>query len=401
MAKSPARRDDMLFAAAFMVIGFIISARFFHDLWSYDALGYSRISHKTPYHDFANLWAGTRMAISGHVADLFDLAAYRANLQQMFLMPLSQEWSYPPSMLLFGAPFALLPVFPAWLAWTFGTIFALWLAIRPMKLGAGVEAAILVSPAVATAALFGQNGSLVAALLIGGLMAAPTRPVLGGFLIGLLTIKPHFGVLIPVALLATGNWRAIVSAGVTTVALVAGSAAWFGVDTWVSFWTFTRPLMTEILEATFPQPYQANAQTMFFLTRTLGADVTTAYAVQGVLTLIAIATTFWLWLPKRNAELREKVALTAVMALLASPYGYSYDTVPLAVAIGLLFAQQARAPRFVVGLMWIYPLFVQVVNASSVGFGVFVPLTLAVWMVETIQQRERNEMAEPAAATAS
>lgn len=169
----------------------------------------------------------------------------------------------------------------------------------------------------------------------------------------------------------------------------------------MSFWTFTRPLMTEILEATFPQPYQANAQTMFFLVRTLGADVATSYAVQGVVTLGAIAATTWLWLPRRQASLREKVALTAVLALLASPYGYSYDTVPLAVAIGLLFAQHTRLPRLIVGLMWVYPLFVQVVNASSVGFGVFVPLTLAVWMVEIVQRREQAGAPEGAAVTAS
>ncbi|MBN9273748.1 MAG: DUF2029 domain-containing protein, partial [Mesorhizobium sp.] len=85
------------------------------------------------------------------------------------LLP-DQEWSYPPSVLLFGAPLAALPILPAYLIWTFGTVFCLWLAVRPLKIGPVAELAIVLSPAVMINAIFGQNGALTAALLLGGLL---------------------------------------------------------------------------------------------------------------------------------------------------------------------------------------------------------------------------------------
>jgi hypothetical protein len=160
------------------------------------------------------------MALDGHVAFLFDADTYRAALRRMFSPDLpNQEWSYPPNMLIFGAPLALLPIFSAYLVWTFGTIFCLWLAVRPLKLGKVAEAAIVLCPAVFINAVFGQNGALTTALLIGGLAAAPKRPVLAGLLFGLLTVKPHLGILVPFCLMASGNWRAILAAALSSAAL--------------------------------------------------------------------------------------------------------------------------------------------------------------------------------------
>ena len=58
----------------------------------------------------------------------------------------------------------------------------------------------------------GQNGFLTAAL-IGGRRCCNwrTRPLLAGLLLGLLTYKPHFGLLFPVALIFGGYWRAFFS----------------------------------------------------------------------------------------------------------------------------------------------------------------------------------------------
>jgi hypothetical protein len=73
------------------------------------------------------------MALDGHIPYLFDAETYRAALRTMFSPDLlDQEWSYPPSILLLGAPLAALPIFHAYLVWTFGTALCLWLAIRPL-----------------------------------------------------------------------------------------------------------------------------------------------------------------------------------------------------------------------------------------------------------------------------
>lgn len=57
---------------------------------------------------------------------------------------------------------------------------------------------------------FGQNSFLTAALLGGSLLLLDKRPIVAGVLIGLLSYKPQFGLLIPLVLVATGRWTEMV-----------------------------------------------------------------------------------------------------------------------------------------------------------------------------------------------
>ena len=185
-----------------------------------------------------------------------------------------------------------------------------------------------------------------AALLIGGLLAAPKRPILAGVLFGLLTVKPQLGILVPFCLLASRNWRAIASAAVTTVTLVLLTGLAFGFGTWALFFSETRPLMTAIMEAPFPMPYHANALTVFIMARSLGAGIDASYIAQAIATVAAIAVAVWLWLPSTAIDPRRRSLLTATLAIVATPYGYTYDTIPMCVAVAYLFAV-AKEPRLV------------------------------------------------------
>jgi len=72
-------------------------------------------------------------------------------------------------------------------------------------------------------------------VLLSGFRLLERSPVLGGSLLGVLTIKPQFWLMTPVALIAGGEWRALLSAGITALALLVASAAVFGLDTWQSW----------------------------------------------------------------------------------------------------------------------------------------------------------------------
>ncbi|TIS60155.1 glycosyltransferase family 87 protein [Mesorhizobium sp.] len=383
-------RSDACLAAVVLLAGSVIAAYYLRALWTFDEKGFSILSGGLPYWDFSNLWAGARMALDGHVAYLFDVDAYRMTLRTLFSPDLpNQEWSYPPSILLLGAPLAALPIFPAYLVWTFGTVFCLWLAIRPLRLGRIAGLAVVLSPAVVMNAIFGQNGALTTALLIGGLVAAPGRPVLAGMMFGLLTIKPHLGILVPFCLLASGNWRAILAASATTFAIAAITALFFGFAVWPQFFAETRTLMTGIMEAPYPQPYHSNAITVFFTARAAGFGLAAAYGLQTVMSVAAIAAVTWLWLPGRETEHRERVVLTAVLAILATPYGYTYDTISVAVVVAFLFMATARPPRAILGIFWVYAFFAHILNNAGFSFGVLVPLSLAAWMLASIWARGR------------
>lgn len=68
-------------------------------------------------------------------------------------------------------------------------------------------------------------------MLIGIFAFLDRRPLLAGLLVGLLTIKPQFGVLIPVLLIASGRWRVFTVATVTALALAAAAVMLFGMQT--------------------------------------------------------------------------------------------------------------------------------------------------------------------------
>src|SRR3546814_6692842 len=59
--------------------------------------------------------------------------------------------------------------------------------------------------------------------------------------------KPHLAVLLPVALLAAGRWRTIVSAAATVAGFVLVSIALYGIDPWHVYITDTAPFHAGLL----------------------------------------------------------------------------------------------------------------------------------------------------------
>jgi len=336
-------------------------------LWVLDADGLSTMSRTTPYWDFSNLWAGGRLALQGDIAPLFDVDLYRQKLSLFFGAPIRiGEWSYPPTMLLVGAPLALLSPSAAYLVWTVGTIVLFALALLTLPLSPMMRALALFSPAVAVNVILGQNGALTGALLFAGLALADRRPIASGLLIGCLSIKPHLAVLVPIAYIAAGNWRAFGAAAVMSVFFSVASMALFGVSAWTGFLETTRPMMTALFEADFGQGYQANFITIFMLARALGASLFTSYGVQLLALLLAAIATWRLW---RNplADRPLRLAATIGLTFLAVPYGYFYDLVPLEAAAAILLCRvPVTAFTMAAFAAWIWPMFA---NAVSQRFG--------------------------------
>lgn len=369
-------------AACIILFGILLGATYFRSLWTLDGDGISMLNQKLPYWDFSNLWAGGRLALEGRVSLLFDVDGYRAALRAIFTPALQdQEWSYPPSLLLLGVPLGAMPVFFAYVVWTFGTLCLFYLAIRRFEFPPAVQLAVILSPSVMMNALLGQNGALTSALLLGGLWSLGNRQWLAGVLFGLLTIKPHLGILIPVILLAGGYIRAIAGAVMTTALLLCLTGLLFGWHVWMDFKDVTMPLMAAIMEADFPQPYHANAMTVFVTARWLGASVAVAHGVQLISTVIAALVAFRLWRPSANIDPARRIAVTGLLVLLATPYGYSYDAVALAPAVAWGFLHERRIPVPVHGIVWLFPLFVHVANLNGIGATVLVPLLYAAWHV--------------------
>src|SRR5262245_18449692 len=75
------------------------------------------------------------------------------------------------------------------------------------------------------------------------------RPILAGVCLGLLPYKPPRRLLLPIELIAASQWRALMSAGVTAVALAFVSWLAYGTESWQAFFhlspTFSQAFLTE------------------------------------------------------------------------------------------------------------------------------------------------------------
>lgn len=362
--KSGQLPEPSLLWLAVICAGFAIGMADIFHLARLDENGITILTAKPPTWDFTNLWYGGRLALDDRVDVLFDVEQYRAGLRDMFAPYVADsEWSYPPTLLLIAAPLALLPLYLSYSVWTFGTLGLLTLVLRRAGLPIAACGLLWLSPGALNNMLFGHNGALTAALLFGGLMAADKRPILAGLLLGLLTIKPQLGILVPVCLIAAGYWRTIFWSMVFAALWFGLSLILFSPDAWLGFLGTTQPMMQAILEAPYGQGYQANATTVFVSLRGFGLSLPAAYCVQAAVTLCAAFVAWRLWRRPTTAPLL-RAAATAVLTLLATPYGYSYDLVALSAAVLIVRNAQGPGNDLILAPLWLWPVLVNLVNVN-------------------------------------
>jgi hypothetical protein len=330
--------------------------------------------------DFSNVYAAGSLTWQGRPAEAYEPALQHAAEKAEFggrEVPF-YGWHYPPFFFAVAVLVAAVPYawgLAIWLATSFAAYLAMMRAILPRP-----ETLLIASafPAVFVNIGHGQNGFLTAALLGGALYLLDVRPWLAGVLIGALAYKPQFGVLIPLALLASGRWNTIAAAIATVAALVAVSFVTLGGEVWHAFAGSMNFTQTVVLEQ--GGTGWEKIQSVFSAVRMWGAGVQLAYAVQIALALLLAATLAWLW--HGDAAFELKAAGLATASLLATPYVLDYDLVVLAIAIAF-FARHGLAHGFrtfeisLLAAAWIVPLLSRgIAGATGVPLGLVVLLTL-------------------------
>ncbi|MCP4617515.1 MAG: DUF2029 domain-containing protein [Bradyrhizobium sp.] len=332
--------------------------------------------------DFSNVYAAGSLTWQGRAAEAYEPALQHAAEKAIFGgrdVPF-YGWHYPPFFFAVAFLVAAVPYgwgLALWLVASFAAYLAMLRAIvaRPETLLIGAA-----FPAVFVNIGHGHNGFLTAALLGGALLLLDRRPWLAGVLIGLLVYKPQFGVLIPIALLAGARWNTIAAAGLTVGAVVAVSFATLGVDVWHAFFESMKFTQTIVLEQ--GGTGWEKIQSIFSASRNWGANVATAYAIQGTLALLLAASIAWLWYSDAAFEL--KAAALALASLLATPYVLDYDLVVLAVAIAFV-ARHGFARGFhdyeisLCVAAWLVPLLSRsIAGATGIPLGLIVMLAFYV-----------------------
>ena len=341
---------------AFILIALVPPLLVLTVLWVWPIAGLTADRTAMAARDYTDMWAAGRFVTVGNYDALFDTAAFNAGLRAMFGAGFpDQMWPYPPPILLLAVPLSALGLAAGFLLYTFGSMSLLWLVLRLGGLTKTQCWAVLLSPAVAENALAGQNAALTGAFLLGGLLLAHRRPVLAGVMLGALIIKPQFGMLAPVCLVASDNWRALAAMATSAILLIALSGAVFGLDTWVGFFSHTQPMLSNVLRVPWHGlPWQRIFASPLMAARSIGAGLTVAWSLQAGITLLSVAFAWRMWrAPKADPVIR--ASLSGLLALVAAPWVHTYDMIPLSVAVAVLAASASREARVLVGFAWFWP----------------------------------------------
>jgi hypothetical protein len=326
--------------------------------------------------DFMDFWTGARLALHGRVGELFDPPLYDRATAAIWGPGLGAiSFAYPPVILPLIAWTGLLAYPWALAAWSAAGVAALAAAMQPYARKLWVLAAVLVSPAVLACLTDGQNGLFSGALLLGSIRLLDRRPRLAGLLIGLLIFKPQLGLLIPLALAASGRWRTIAAAAASGCVLIVASLAFGGLEAWRLYLTEAAPhqawLVTHgrgMMAAMTPSPLMS----LVFA----GAPWAVAVAVQAAFSLAAAGLVL-VWFRGAAKAGRRLTALDAVVlmtaGLLASPYSYTYDMSGLAAALLVASLEQPSrdelaAWRWGVAALWSAPILMTMVGLAGYSF---------------------------------
>jgi len=293
------------------------------------------------YTDFTCAWIAGLQAIHDNISALYNPEQF-IKVQAELVVSKAQfysTWPYPPTFFLILTPFSMLPYTTAFLSWNlislFGCVAVVYFIVRRLS---GI-ALVLASPFTAINFFGGQNGFITASLLGAALLSLERQPILAGIFIGCLTYKPHLGILIPVALAASRQWRAVASAAATAIILSGVSVAAFGIRPWEmfprGFFVHAGILLYDPRDA---RDYWAGIQTVYGLVRYLGSSAAVAWSVQGITTSALGAVVWFVW--RSPVQYALKAATLSAAALLATPYAYAYDMAAIAIPVAFLVRDQ-------------------------------------------------------------
>jgi hypothetical protein len=225
------------------------------------------------------------------------------------------------------------------MAWIVVCSVVFALAIRAVVPGAAPIVAAFCTPSVLNTLGVGQNGLLVAALMALTLALLDRRPLAAGVALGLLTIKPQFGLIFPLLLLATGRWRVILAASGTAVVAALASLIAFGPEPWLAFAQRLPGNTQGLLDQSEGGSHRLQSVYAFVLLASGWKAL--AWALHAVFAAAILATVLRLWLRRPQGPEESRAAAAIAGAYLITPYVWTYDTPAIAVAALFL----ARASR--------------------------------------------------------
>ena len=317
--------------------------------------------------DFSQVWTAGTMVLDGRAAEVWHWPSH-FRVQQAFHRSITVDlygWHYPPPYLLIASVLATMPYLVALVVWQVVTLAPFTLMAQRYLGRRDAWLYVIAAPVTLICLTHGHNGFLTALLLGGGLILLDRKPFLAGLLLGCLVYKPQFALLIPLLFLAMRQWRAILGAAASSLALVVLTYGVWGWPVWQAFLDSLPLTQTTVIE-------QGNTgwekiMSPFSALRSWGMAVGPAYTVQAAASVAAIGATLVLaW--KSRPALRNAAASAAV--LISTPYVLDYDYVVLLLGIGFLWKDGeekgwGRWEKTLLAIAWIAPLLARTVASAT------------------------------------
>ncbi len=285
------------------------------------------------HNDFTFYYAAARLGLAHGWSHLYDLRLQQEQLDAIgshITVAQLARYVSPPPLAWLVTPLTLVPYQVAYWMWSAVLVAALVLAWQLAAPGSGRARVILLVAAfgwlpIVYGLQLGQPVLLVAAgvaecyaLLKRG------RDVEAGAVLGVLVVKPQLALLVPVALLVSGRWRAFASSVVVLAAITAASLVALGPSGAIDY-VDRLNLASTVAEN--------QAQTIAGWIHNLQA----ARVVEGLIAVWTVGVAYSL--RRRGPAVALSVALIGGLA--ASPYVHYDDLAMLGLAC-LLFLRAAR-----------------------------------------------------------
>jgi hypothetical protein len=280
--------------------------------------------------DFGLYYTAARVGAAHGWAAVYDPGAFFPALHALG----RRDWSpylNPPILAWLVLPLSWLPYGPAfalWLSLTSGALVLTWWLAAPGGRAARVThlaAAVALFPM--TMALYHGQALLVvlAAVAVAAWLLRRGHDVWAGLALGALWLKPQTALLVPLALLVAGRWKATAAFAAVTLALAVAVVLALGPEGTLRYIDALRTL--QIPSATS------------YLTALLGPVL--ARPVEVAFACLALVAAW----RGRARRIDFPIAAALVGSLLASPYGNEYDLAALVLAAWLLLRAGATVQQ--------------------------------------------------------
>jgi hypothetical protein len=241
-----------------------------------------------------------------------------------------RPYANPPSFLFAAWPFAQLPLLPGYFLWL-AVSLALFIGAAGRIAGKAAWLVLVAAPAFHWAVIGGQVTLLMGGLTLGGVLLMGRRPVLAGSLFAVAALlKPQGVLLVPLALVAAGNWRALIATFAWGAGMGLLSLLVQGPELWLT-WIRAIGEFDVFIRAT---GYIGNGITPAALAHSFGAEGAAGMLIVGAGAMLGIACCWAGFRRSDDPAIRGGAVICG--SLLCTPYALPYEAVSLLPAAAAL-----------------------------------------------------------------